>query len=95
MINLFGWLGGIFVRLFKAAKHNGLTDALMKEACAVVKDAVGMFADNAQRREWAVQVIVRRFGVPESIARFAVEAAVQLLKHEQKNKPVAPVSGQP
>jgi len=77
----FGFFVTLLQKAFDAAKANGLTDRLMADTLTLARVAVGKFTEDAERREWVVSILVSR-GVPESIARFAVEAAVQLLKRE-------------
>ena len=48
-----------------------------------VAHAATAFDDNAQRRAFVLDKLHRR-GVPESIARFALETAVQLYKAQVK-----------
>lgn len=48
-------------------------------AINLVATAPAQTDDNAGRREWAVGVLVKK-GVPESIARLAVELGVQAYK---------------
>ena len=83
MKNPFGWLLGLLKKVFQAAKDNGLTDEIVQLALGYVKRAATDFTDNTQRREWVVGLLMAK-GVPESLARFAVEAAVQLIKREEK-----------
>ncbi len=72
-----GWVK----RAFAASQENGLTDRLVADALTLARVAMTKFADNAERREWVIALLGAR-GVPESLARFALEAAVQLLKQE-------------
>lgn len=77
----FGFVRGLVQRAFDAAKANGLTDRVVADALTFARQAATQFTDNVERRDWAVaQLVAMR--VPESIARIAVEAAVQLLKRE-------------
>lgn len=81
---LLNWVkkfGGFIKKAFLAADGKGLTDKLVKDALTFVKVAAVKFADNAEKREWAVKALVSR-GIPESLARLAVELAVQILKRE-------------
>lgn len=80
-------IGGLVQRAFKAAQDNGLTDEILKQALAWARVAATQFVDNDVRRAFVVKMLVSR-GVPESIARIAVEAAVQLLKQEAANADV-------
>lgn len=78
------WYSGI-VNFFKRAPilvHDlGLTDELLLIAKGAVRLAEANLLDNAARREFAVAFLVGK-GVPESIARLAIEVAVRLIKKE-------------
>ncbi len=76
-------LGRFFKRAFQVAESRGLTDDLIARALTLVKDAQVRFADNTQRREWVIAALMAA-GVKESIARLAVELAVQVFKGEQQ-----------
>lgn len=82
-MNIFKWFANLFRRVMDAARANGLTDEVIRQAMQLAREAATRFADNAARREWAVQMLTERH-IPEAVARFAIEAAVQLLKREQK-----------
>ena len=77
----FGFFVSLLQKAFDAAKANGLTDQLLSQALGLVREAATQFADNTERREWVVAALVAN-KVPESVARFAVEAALQVLKRE-------------
>lgn len=81
MWRILSWFGGLLARVFLTAQQNGLTDDIQEKAVALVTQAAGLFDDNAKRREWVI-VGLTEFGVPESIARLALELAVQLIKRE-------------
>lgn len=79
-------LGRVFVvigrwarQAFGYAESKGLTDDLVTTALGFVEQAQQQFTDNAQRREWVVAALLA-LKVPESVARLAVELAVQLMK---------------
>lgn len=78
LIKPFGPLIGLAIG--RAISH-GLSDDLLKLALAYVKEAAKTEIDKAERREWVVGLLVAK-GVPESIARFAVETAYQVYKRE-------------
>lgn len=67
-----------------AANAAGLTDDIIKLAYSWAKIAAVQLTDNAERREFVVRILVSK-GIPESVARFAVEAALQIIKQETKN----------
>lgn len=83
-MNIFTWIGSLFKKAFNIAVERGLTDELLNDAKKMVIVAAGRFADNSEKREWVVKLLVLR-GLPESVARFAVEAAVQLIKKESSS----------
>lgn len=59
-----------------------VTDENIEMALAWARVAAAKFSSNDARREFVVSMLVSR-GVPENIARLAVEIAVGLLKKEQ------------
>jgi pantoate kinase len=67
----------------RAAKLAGLSDARLERAIALVREAQHMPAENAQRREWAVAMLMQ-IGLKESLARLAVELAVAFVKWQQQ-----------
>jgi hypothetical protein len=75
---LTGWLK----RSMAAAAANGLTDQLVRDAYWLAKEAAGKALENEAARAFVVAELRRR-GIPESIARTALELAVQLLKRER------------
>ena len=81
MVNIFKWLGGVLAKAFKAAKDNGLTDMVMGFALDYVKAQALLAVSNDQKRDTVVKLLVSK-GIPESIARMATEAAVQIIKKE-------------
>ena len=76
-------LGALIVRGLRSARVRGLTDAVVERALAYVRTAADRTVDNAERREWAVQMLIARLHIPESVARVAVEIAVQIYKEER------------
>ena len=77
-------IGKALVRVFKVAQERGLTDDIVQQAEGLVGEAQRQFNDNTARREWAVAAMIAA-KVPESIARLAVELAVQLFKEEGRS----------
>ena len=78
------WLkkaGSLVWHALEAAGVKGLSDEVVALALIWVKDAARQGLDNDQKRAWVVQQLVNK-RVPESIARLAVELAVQLAKKE-------------
>lgn len=74
-------IGGFFKKIGSFLTGLGVSDELVKLAYGAVKIAEERFIDNAAKREFAVAFLVGK-GIPESLARLAVELAVRLLKKE-------------
>lgn len=81
-------IGGFFKKLgtwikkgLVAAVGAGLTDEIVKAALGWVKVAADRFVDNGEKREFVVRMLTTR-GIPEGVARLAVELAVQIYKKE-------------
>jgi len=83
------FFGGLIKKAFNVATSSGLTDELVAKALVWVKAAAVKFVDNAAKREWAVAQLVKA-KIPESIARLAVELAVQLFKKELDDLGISP-----
>jgi hypothetical protein len=81
--SIFKVFSSTILKALNLAFARGLTKQLIEQAKELAKEAAAKFVDNAQRREWVVAQLVAR-GIPESIARLAVELAVSILKGEQK-----------
>ena len=80
-------IGSLIGRAVTSAAVRGLKDKLVTKALLFVRQAAANFPDNMERREWVVALLVRE-GVPESLARLAVELAVQLYKDERQTETV-------
>lgn len=76
---VFIGIGKGLLKVLRFAESRGLTDDLLDLAIGAVTNASVRFTSNDERREWAVGQL-RNKGTPESIARLAVEAAVQAVK---------------
>ena len=83
---MFGFLGKIFKPILSVlevawnfVKAAGLNDEVIELALKLVKTADMKFIDNAERREWVVSVLRKR-GLPEGVARIAVEFAYRIYK---------------
>lgn len=90
-MSLLSALGRLFLRLgplvlkgLKAAHRSGLAEVVAKHALVFVTLAADQFVDNEDRREWAVQQVMEKLHVSESVARMAVEIAVQVYKDERR-----------
>lgn len=86
----FGKLAG----LIKLAKANGLTEEVVVLAEQWVKVAATKVISDGAKREFVVGVLISK-GVPESIARLAVELAYQALKDELDKIPALPFTMPP
>lgn len=84
--SFFKKVGKLIGSAFLAAGGRGLTDSVVALALIFVKEAAGKFTDNTEKREYVVAILVKR-GIPESIARLAVELAVSLFKKEIEKIP--------
>jgi hypothetical protein len=83
LLTIFKALGRLVKRAFVVAQERGLTNELVEDALSLVTDpSQATRPGNADKREWVVSILVSR-GVPESLARLAVELAVQLWKQRQ------------
>ena len=91
LVTFFKKLGALIKKGVLVAAEHGLTDDILKTALEWVRVAATQFTDNPTRREFVVKVLVTK-GVPESLARLAVELAVQLFKKELDKLPAAPVA---
>lgn len=79
----FRALGGFLKRAFGIAQSRGLTDDLVTRALVLVRLAQTKFDTNAERREWVIVALLSA-GASESLARLAIELAVQMFKKERE-----------
>jgi hypothetical protein len=82
MNKLLSFLLGIprlLKRAFDAAINSGVTEDLTALAVKLATEAATKFASNDEKRDYVVAELVKR-GIKESIARFLVECAVQIIK---------------
>lgn len=70
----------------KAAHDRGLDDALIRLALPKVRELAISQISNGKRREQAVEFLTLK-GIPESVARIAVELAVQIIKNDPSPAP--------
>lgn len=63
--------------------RNLLPANTLNVAINLVKHASIKFMDNAARREWVVKELINTLHIKESIARIAVEIALQTLKGKE------------
>jgi hypothetical protein len=89
MVNPFGWMKplGNFLKRAVGFVQTYVTDENIQLALGWARVAASKYSDNATRREFVVSILVTR-GVPENIARIAVEIAVGLLKKESAQEGV-------
>jgi hypothetical protein len=79
--SFFTGLGKLLRKAANLAVEVGISDELLDLALSWVRVASTSFTDNAERREFVVKMLTSK-GIPESVARLAVELAVQLFKAE-------------
>lgn len=73
--------GGVLKSLHLVAQL--VTDQQVAVAIQWVRQAAGQqFVDNTRRREFAVARVQSALHIPESLSRYLVELAVQVVKHE-------------
>jgi len=84
--DFFKTLGGLIGRGLKCAVSNGLTDEIVGVALVWVRVAAVKYVDDSERRESVVKILKDK-GVPEGIARMAVELAYCIFKHEIQKLP--------
>ena len=79
---MFGWLSSVGRFLGKAIGRvrDTIPEPVLRFAIATAKEAANRYVDNTTRREWAVGQVRTTTGVSESVARLAVELAVQVVK---------------
>lgn len=80
IFSVFGKIGHFLGKALGLVKEV-IPDALLKQAVDLVKQAAVNYVDNTSRRDFAVSEL-QKAHIPESIARLAVELAVQLVKKE-------------
>lgn len=80
---LFGGIGKGLKAAVGFAQDHGLTDEILKLALQWVKVAEAQNIDNPAKRELVVKVLVGK-GVPENVARLAVELGVQTIHAETR-----------
>jgi hypothetical protein len=68
VVRALAWVGKVIV-----------SKAVLGKALQIVETAAVLFAENASRRDWAVRELMSH-GIPENIARLAVEIAVAQVK---------------
>lgn len=91
LVAFFKKLGALLKKGIIVAAEHGLNDDILKTALEWVRVAAVQFTDNPTRREFVVKVLTSK-GIPESLARLAVELAVQLFHKELDKIPTAPVA---
>ena len=79
--SLFTGIGALVFQAFKVANLRGLTDDVVKLALQWARVAAAKGLDNDSARAFVLRILVEK-GIPESIARLALELAVNLLKRE-------------
>ncbi len=79
----FRSIGGFLKKGWSLMQASGLTDEIVGIALNWVRVAESKYVDNAEKREYVVSILKAR-GIPEGVARGAVELAVKILKDELK-----------
>jgi len=79
--HFFAGIGKLLGKGVGFAVKAGLTDPIINLALEKVREIDVTSASNSEKRE-AVVAFLKSHGIPESIARLAVEFGVQLLKKE-------------
>ena len=85
--SFFKGLGKVFGQAFHIVRALGLDDDLIRLVLPYVRQADKKFVDNAERREWCVNIL-KAMKVPEVVARIAVELAYSLYKSEKAKRGV-------
>ena len=80
----FSGLGKLLHKALTSAFVDGLTDEVIKAAYEYAKVAATKLADNAEKREFVVKLLMSKFGLSENIARLGVELGYRLFKEELK-----------
>lgn len=79
ILRVFQRLGTLIAKALRFAESRGLTDDLVDLALTHVLKASDFFQTNEHRRAYVLAAL-RAQGVPESVARLALEMAVALYK---------------
>jgi len=66
---------------FLKAFGGAITPPMITKAVDLVEHAAAEFLNDATRREYVVEGLMRALGVPEHVARLLVELVVFALKH--------------
>ncbi len=82
----FKKVGGFIGKALVSAGAAGLTDEVVQLALVWVRVAATKFTDNAEKREYVVQILIAKH-VPEAVARLAVELAYAFFKKEIEKLP--------
>ena len=83
-LSFFKPFASLLKKAFNLAVEVGVTDDLIDLALKWARVAETKFVDNEKKRDFVVKMLVTKTGIPESVARLAVELAVRLLKKELK-----------
>jgi hypothetical protein len=87
---MWGWfknLGKLVKKGIQGASSFGLTDEILGTALIWVRVASKKYEKNDEKREFVVEIL-KKGGVPEVVARLAVELAVIIFKRDVKNVPL-------
>jgi hypothetical protein len=81
LTGVLAWFKSLAARAFAAIQAAGLDDAVMELALDAVRRAEAEFSDNATRRESVVAFLTSK-GIPEGVARAALEIALALVRKQ-------------
>lgn len=79
--HFFANIGKLVGKALSYAAGKGLTDEVVKTALVWVRVAENKFVTDPEKRAFVLQLLVNK-GLPESIARIAIELAYQLFQKE-------------
>lgn len=81
ILSFFRSVGSVLSKVWKGIKLV-IPDEQLLFAIGLVEEAATKLADNPSRREWVVTELIKRFGIPESVARLITELAVRAVKDQ-------------
>jgi hypothetical protein len=77
-------LGGFFGAVFGMVRAQ-ITDDQVEQAVVLVLQAKSQFLNNEDRRRWVLQQLMQ-LGLPEHLARLALEMAMVVIKQELEKR---------
>ena len=94
IVDFFKKIGSALKHVWKVVDKI-IPDEQLIAGIEYVEQAAVSFVDNSLRRAWVIEQLMKRFGIPESIARLITELAVTQVKrgiHEGADKAEAEVA---